>query len=186
MSLCSLTIFILDKTLTYHHNEFKKSHHMSSNWFAHITAHKKVNKKIWFCSVIDVIARADHLTHPSCVRTELSLISFWSCLFNCTSWASSRLRDVSNFRMIYEKKTLILMSLFKLVLKAEKLFEKNSDCMNFKNVILCNGRSHCSLKIHIYYIDWWKWTVLFWCIHAQDVHLTYVACKTLVLHLNNI
>lgn len=40
-----------------------------------------------------------HLTHPSCVNTELSLISFWSCLFSCTSWASSLLRDVSNFLM---------------------------------------------------------------------------------------
>ena len=40
-----------------------------------------------------------HLTHPSCVNTELSLISFWSCLFSCTSWASSLFRDVSNFLM---------------------------------------------------------------------------------------
>lgn len=185
MSLCSLTIFILDKTLTYHHNEFKKSHHMSSNWFAHITAHKKWTKNlILFSDWCDCkgwpsyspFLRENGVVFDFLLKlpVQLHLLSFQSI--------ARRFKLPNDLR----KKNLDIDVVIQASAQGREAFWKNSDCINFKNVILCNGRSHCSLKIHIYYIDWWKWTVLFWCIHAQYVHLTYVACKTLVLHLNNI
>lgn len=57
MSLCSLTIFILNKTLTYHNDEFiKKSLYIINLICTNtVTAHKKVNKTnlILFCSSVD-------------------------------------------------------------------------------------------------------------------------------------